>query len=1172
MTQLLYPPERKPTGTADPFDPVIEGARHRLPQELALAIWERACADAIDGAGVRDPALARRRFHDLAARIAARGGRLRPEVGKLTRVGETMGDGAARGLLDELTPRQPGRDTLVLAAARRRDGGGEAEGDTGIAQVAAATAGADAAEKPLAAPPVLTRAPAEPAAMPRSREPSARSEHAAHRPLRFDDYCELAIKELLRRAGSNSRSRQAVLASAADPIHSIAGVGAHRRQPRLQTAPANGNSLWQVAVRHAATLYRRAMDRGAIDAEDPAIEAVLRQRAVGQSLPVTLRREMEEDLGVSLVGVRIHTDAVAAQAARALDAEAFTLGEDIFFAEGAFDAGTRSGRKLLAHELAHVAQTLRGQTPPAGGELRVSHQDDPLEREADAMAERIDAAPARPDHAPDGMPEARGPVADHDRPLDGEVGAVRSTPARATAVESRDRSPATSGAIQRKDGDGQSLVPKMTVTTQGTTARVAVLGQLVATAYLPEDQGSLNVQDLWDSSTGKYALSIECGFGGKIALNQAGIDALTRMVPHIRGAITVREKGAETPYDVLKFASFGRGVVKPSPSSLAAAATPEGGDHAPKVPPEGRPGAQSTPQSKPPDGGAASQTTKKPNPYAAMTSAERAQAVSKLLGQWWTGGDILQAFQACNPRDFIVLQEKVDLAAVLDKLDTWQIVKLGALGPILASQRQRVNEARADLIQDITHSWGAERAQIFTHYMFNTMPDDDAVSVLRLLAAGQHLHETIDLMPEVGKLLEQRGIDRSKIRDRGWEAMDILRGIGRGLGGMMSTSEAARSGESIRAMSMTLDLPSPYQDAVNAVDQAAFMRALSPGNIAFGTLDYATMGLLSAAKGVVYDIPKGMVSGVGQIAEGHVASGVEQLTGPAIFIVGVILGVRGFRKSARMAAMLELTEEGKALYGPLKARLGAQGMDKVAKWVQGSSEAQILVRQEGAAGIEALYRAQGDVVAARAELATSRAASTSAAATAGESTAAGAGESAATGAGAGESAAAGRTVDASSKVAKTSTGYRLNRKNIQNYEKIAGQPESVIEADANREALAAEQAASKSSVERVYLGTEADQLINGNQGRAMSADVVAVNKQGQYYVYEAKGMNIEHGLEQLEHTAQQLGPSRVVRQTLVVPERINTPGYTVQNGILYLGDKPALIAGKPVNVVFTTQK
>lgn len=72
-------------------------------------------------------------------------------------------------------------------------------------------------------------------------------------------------------------------------------------------------------------------------------------------------------------------------------------------------------------------------------------------------------------------------------------------------------------------------------------------------------------------------------------------------------------------------------------------------------------------------------------------------------------------------------------------------------------------------------------------------------------------------------------------------------------------------------------------------------------------------------------------------------------------------------------------------------------------------------------------------------------------------------------------------------------------------------------------------------------------------------------------VYEAKGVNIEHGLEQLEHTAQQLGREKVVRQTLVVPERINTPGYSVRNGILYEGEQPARVAGKEVHVVFTTQ-
>jgi len=107
---------------------------------------------------------------------------------------------------------------------------------------------------------------------------------------------------------------------------------------------------------------------------------------------------MERELGVSLVGVRIHTDAVAGHAAHALDAEAFTLGEDVFFADGAFAPETRTGRKLLAHELTHVAQALRATTGPARDGLRVSQPGEVAEQEAEAVAERVDqaAASARP--------------------------------------------------------------------------------------------------------------------------------------------------------------------------------------------------------------------------------------------------------------------------------------------------------------------------------------------------------------------------------------------------------------------------------------------------------------------------------------------------------------------------------------------------------------------------------------------------------------------------------------------------------------------------------------------------------------------------------------------------------------------------------------------------------
>lgn len=57
-----------------------------------------------------------------------------------------------------------------------------------------------------------------------------------------------------------------------------------------------------------------------------------------------------------LSGVHVHTGARADASARALGARAFVVGRDIVFADGQFAPGTASGRTLLAHELAHVAQ------------------------------------------------------------------------------------------------------------------------------------------------------------------------------------------------------------------------------------------------------------------------------------------------------------------------------------------------------------------------------------------------------------------------------------------------------------------------------------------------------------------------------------------------------------------------------------------------------------------------------------------------------------------------------------------------------------------------------------------------------------------------------------------------------------------------------------------------
>ncbi|TMC55582.1 MAG: DUF4157 domain-containing protein [Chloroflexi bacterium] len=65
---------------------------------------------------------------------------------------------------------------------------------------------------------------------------------------------------------------------------------------------------------------------------------------------------METHFGADLSGVRVHADGEAQTLNRELDAQAFTVGSDIFFDEGKFSPSSSEGQGLLAHELTHVGQ------------------------------------------------------------------------------------------------------------------------------------------------------------------------------------------------------------------------------------------------------------------------------------------------------------------------------------------------------------------------------------------------------------------------------------------------------------------------------------------------------------------------------------------------------------------------------------------------------------------------------------------------------------------------------------------------------------------------------------------------------------------------------------------------------------------------------------------------
>lgn len=79
----------------------------------------------------------------------------------------------------------------------------------------------------------------------------------------------------------------------------------------------------------------------------------------GTPLPPALRAPFESGLGADFSAVRIHAGADAAAAARGVQARAYTIGRDIVFGQGEFAPERLTGRRLLAHELVHVAQQAR---------------------------------------------------------------------------------------------------------------------------------------------------------------------------------------------------------------------------------------------------------------------------------------------------------------------------------------------------------------------------------------------------------------------------------------------------------------------------------------------------------------------------------------------------------------------------------------------------------------------------------------------------------------------------------------------------------------------------------------------------------------------------------------------------------------------------------------------
>lgn len=96
-----------------------------------------------------------------------------------------------------------------------------------------------------------------------------------------------------------------------------------------------------------------ATHRDAAEVPD-SVERVLGQN--GEALDEAVRQDMQGRFGHDFSAVRIHRGEASERSAREVGARAYSVGSDVVFAAGEYSPASGEGRRLLAHELAHVVQ------------------------------------------------------------------------------------------------------------------------------------------------------------------------------------------------------------------------------------------------------------------------------------------------------------------------------------------------------------------------------------------------------------------------------------------------------------------------------------------------------------------------------------------------------------------------------------------------------------------------------------------------------------------------------------------------------------------------------------------------------------------------------------------------------------------------------------------------
>ncbi|WNG32264.1 hypothetical protein F0U61_00550 [Archangium violaceum] len=341
--------------------------------------------------------------------------------------------------------------------------------------------------------------------------------------------------------------------------------------------------------------------------------------------------------------------------------------------------------------------------------------------------------------------------------------------------------------------------------------------------------------------------------------------------------------------------------------------------------------------------------------------------------------EVLARFLACtSPAEFIELQHQVDMPWLVEGLDDWSAVRLGALGPLRSDTGADVlNRKRAAFLVTATREYGAARAELFALFLLHSAFTNDLHEVLTLLARDKQLEETLGRMGHVREALRQRGLNLSDYVDRPERLGDVARGLASAANEALSTSELRRGALAMKYSAQRGQLPPPYQAALDEVERAEMAQAFSPGHVALGSFDSLTLGVPLG----FYNLVAGTCHGVYSLSLGKYEQATRELSAAAV-LVSLYAGGKGVRRLSEARGTTstrwiqvgrlqvpELGFEGLAQVAErLWTRLGGDGFRELARYLQANREVALLVYERGEAGAMALYEARGDVARAQAWL------------------------------------------------------------------------------------------------------------------------------------------------------------------------------------------------------------